>query len=104
MDGVVYFGLSDSSNKTKKYRAFFYDENMNLVKKTDFGALGYEDYTMHRDSSRRSGYIARHSNRGENWEDFTTAGSLSRYILWEYPDLDTAIDRYAERFGLIKID
>ena len=32
-----------------------------------------------------------------------SAGALSRYILWEYPSLTTAINQYAKRFVLKNI-
>ena len=35
-------------------------------KKVLFGAIGYEDYTIHKDPIRKARYIARHKNK-ENW-------------------------------------
>ncbi|MFM7981221.1 MAG: hypothetical protein ACKPKO_18085, partial [Candidatus Fonsibacter sp.] len=35
----------------------------------------------------------------ESWNNPMSAGALSRYILWEYPSLTTAINQYAKRFG-----
>jgi hypothetical protein len=32
---------------------------------------------------KRDAYIARHK-KNENWNDITTAGALSRWILWEH--------------------
>jgi len=68
--------LIASPNKTKKYRAVFSDG-----KTTDFGASGYDDYTITKDKAQRERYLNRHKNN-ENWNNPRSAGSLSRYILW----------------------
>lgn len=86
--------ISKSPNKNKKYRAVF-----SSGKKVDFGANGYSDYTKHKDSERKTRYINRHKSR-ENWNDPTTPGSLSRFILWNKPTLRSSIKDYKERFNL----
>lgn len=73
--------FSKSSNKKNKMMAEFYDENDKKVKTTHFGALGYSDYTIHKNKERRYKYMIRHHKR-EDWEDPTSAGALSLYILW----------------------
>ena len=32
-----------------------------------------------------------------------TVGALSRYILWEYPSLSTAINQYVQRFNFKQV-
>lgn len=83
-----------SPNKTKKFRATFSDGTH-----TDFGATGYEDYTIHKDDKRKSSYIQRHS-RNENWNDYKSAGSLSRWVLWNKTGLRASIMDYKRRFKL----
>ena len=39
-----------------------YDAIINGTKTVSFGAVGYEDYTTHRDNKRQQNYIKRHSN------------------------------------------
>jgi len=78
--------------------AIFYDNNKKKVKTVHFGAIGYQDYTQHKDEFRKARYISRHSN--ENWNDYMTAGSLARYVLWTYTDIDKAIHEYRKKFGL----
>ena len=56
----------------------------------NFGSPSHENYTTHKDPKRRSLYIARHAKR-ENWEDPTTAGFWSRWLLWEEPHLGDAM-------------
>ena len=49
---------------------------------TPFGQKGYSDFTKHKDVTRRGRYLRRHKGMGERWDKPTTAGSLSRWILW----------------------
>lgn len=49
---------------------------------TPFGQKGYSDFTKHKDVTRRQRYLRRHKGMGEHWDRPTTAGSLSRWILW----------------------
>ncbi len=67
-----------SSNPKKKY----------MVKNTEdkwvhFGAIGYEDFTKHKDEKRRENYLTRSANIRGNWRgDPYSANNLSRNILW----------------------
>lgn len=90
--------IKPSKLKTKKFTAIFYD-GKKKVKTTHFGAKGYSDFTIHNDPKRKKLYIDRHRKR-EDFENFMTAGSLSRYILWEKKDLKKSIDFYKKRFNL----
>jgi len=69
------------------------------VKTTHFGAAGMSDYTKHKDKARRQRYINRHQ-ANENWDDYKSAGSLSRYILWNKPTLKASKEDYKRRFNL----
>ena len=59
------------------------------------------DYTIHKDKKRKERYMKRHKVN-ENWNDPTTAGSLSRYILWNKPTLKASIEDYRKRFKIKK--
>ena len=61
----------------------------------NFGSPSHENYTTHKDPKRRELYISRHAKR-ENWEDPTTAGYWSRWLLWEEPHLGDAM-KYLEK-------
>tara|TARA_B100000683_G_scaffold246598_1_gene258336 strand:- start:100 stop:387 length:288 start_codon:yes stop_codon:yes gene_type:complete len=87
-----------STNPKKKYMAIFYDDKKK-VKTTHFGAAGMSDYTKHKDKARRQRYINRHQ-ANENWDDYKSAGSLSRYILWNKPTLKASKEDYKRRFNL----
>jgi len=73
-------------------------------KKVDFGAVGYEDFTMHKDSYRKEKYISRHESR-EDWtkDGKNTAGFWSRWLLWNLPDFMDSVKNIESRFK-IKID
>lgn len=94
---IKLISIKPSPDKHKKYRATFYKDN-NYIH-TDFGAKSYEDYTLHKDIERKKRYIQRHK-ANENWNDPITAGALSRYVLWEYTDLNKAVKEYKKRFNL----
>ena len=87
------------SNSAKKYKAIFY-ENDTKVKTTRFGATGYSDYTIHKDEKRKQRYLDRH-RRNEKWNDYMSAGSLSRFILWgSSTSITENIKSYKKKFNL----
>ena len=62
--------------------AIFYDDEKIPIKTIHFGAESYDDYTVApHDKDKKARYIKRH-RVVENWKDCTTAGALSRYIVW----------------------
>lgn len=95
----MYVSIGKSTRQGKKMVAVFYDEAKKKIKTTHFGASGYEDYTTHGEMQRKMNYIARHKDR-EDWNDYMTSGSLSRWILWNKPTLSESINDYMNRFRL----
>jgi hypothetical protein len=68
-----------SKNKNKKYMIF----NPNTEKWINFGQMGYEDFTKHKDPNRRHNYLTRTANMKGNWKDNPySPNNLSRNILW----------------------
>ena len=90
--------IKKSTNEKKKYMAVFYD-GKKKVKTTHFGAAGMSDYTKHKDPKRKKRYLTRHRKR-EKWDNYMSAGSLSRYILWGEPSLRVSIKKYKNKFNL----
>lgn len=89
--------ITKATDGKHKYQAVF---DINGKKKTTkFGAVGYEDFTKTRDINKREAYLARHKTR-ENWDDPTSAGALSRWILWNEPTLSLSIKDFKKRFKL----
>ena len=99
---LIYIKVS--TNKNKKLMAKFELEN-GRTKTTHFGANGYKDYTIYYKqdpelaNQKRASYIARHKEN-ENWNDPTSAGTLSRFILWEKPTIEASIKYYKNKFKL----
>lgn len=94
--------LKRSTNPKKKYMVTFHwkDAKGKARKKTvHFGASGMEDYTIHKDLDRKKRYIARHSAIS-NFDKYMSAASLSRYVLWNLPDLDSSWEFYLSKFNL----
>jgi hypothetical protein len=86
--------ITRSDRKGKKFVAKFDDGTQ-----THFGAAGYEDFTTTGDEDRKKRYLDRH-RANENWNDYKSAGSLARWILWNKPTLSASIQDYKQRFGL----
>lgn len=87
--------LKPSTRKDKKWMVVFGFEKPFTV---HFGAKGYSDYTIHNNDDIKRRYIARHKVN-ENWNDPYTAGTLSRWILWNKKSIRASFQDYKERFG-----
>ena len=90
--------IKPSTRKDKKFMAIFTDDDKK-VKTTHFGSKGMSDYTINKDKDRKKLYLDRH-RKNENWNSYMTAGSLSRWILWNLPTIKTSIADYKKRFKL----
>lgn len=78
-----YFGknvkLYPSYKKEKKYMIC----NQKTKKWVSFGQVGYQDFTKHKNKTRRKNYLRRTANIIGNWKnDKYSANNLSRNILW----------------------
>ncbi len=95
--------IKPATNGKNKYTAIFEKEDGKKIT-TYFGAKGYKDFTIYSKEGkeiadeRRKAYIARHSK--EDWSSPTKAGTLSRYILWEFSSFDKAVASYRKRFNV----
>ena len=98
---IRYIKLDKSDQDKKKFVATFYDEDKKKIKTTHFGSAGMSDYTINKDDARKELYLNRHKTR-ENWNDFTSAGSLSRFILWNQKTLESSLKYYMNKFNLKK--
>ena len=98
---MVYVELKKATTQGKKYTMIFYDDERRKIKTTSFGAAGMSDYTKHKDDERKQRYLARHS-ANEQWNDYMSAGSLSRWILWHKPTISASYNDYIKKFNLKK--
>ena len=100
---VVLLSVSESTRAGKKLVAVF--DVGGITRSVHFGAASYGDYTAYHAqdpalaAEKRRGYIRRHGAT-EDWTDPTTAGTLSRYVLWELPTIPAAVAAYRRRFGV----
>ena len=90
--------IKKSTKPKKKLMAVFTKEN-GKTKTTHFGAGGMSDFTINKDPKRKELYSKRHK-KNENWDSPMTAGALSRWILWNKPNLKDSINDYKRRFKL----
>ena len=90
--------LSPSTRKGKKYMAIL-KEDSGKIHKIHFGALGYQDYTDHKDETRKSSYISRHRTT-ENWNNPLTPGFWSRWLLWNKPTIFASLMDIKDRYNL----
>jgi hypothetical protein len=91
--------IRKSHNKEKKWDAVFVKPDGREIV-TPFGQKGYSDFTKHKDVTRRARYLRRHKGMGENWNDPTTPGALSRWVLWNKPTLRGSIKDFKRKFSL----
>ena len=91
--------IKKSTNNKKKKMAIFTNSKNNKKKTTHFGANGMSDYTIHHDDERKKRYLNRHKKR-ENWNDCSSAGALSRWILWNKKSLSGSIKDFKSKFNL----
>jgi hypothetical protein len=87
--------LSPSTQDTKKWMVKVDGKTVH------FGAKGYEDFTMHKDTERRERYVNRHQAR-EKWgkDGIATAGFWSRWLLWNKPTIAASIKDIESRFDV----
>lgn len=68
-------------------------------KTVQFGQKGSSTYLDHGDEQLKDAYLARHKVN-EKWDQPTTAGALSRWILWNKKTLSASIADFKRRFKL----
>ena len=84
--------IQKSHRPDKKFKAV-----VNGTKTIPFGQKGYEDFTIHKNETRKQNYISRHKAR-EDWTNPLTPGFYSYYVLWNKPTLRESIDDMNRRF------
>ena len=95
---MVSVKITASDNPKKKLKAVFTKDNGRTTTK-HFGSRGMQDFTITKDKAQRKRYLDRHRKR-ENWNDYMSAGSLSRWILWSGPSRSQNIKDFKKRFNL----
>ena len=68
-----------STRKNKKYMVY----NPKTNKWVHFGSLGYQDYTKHKNKTRRQSYLKRATHIKGDWKnDKYSPNNLAIHILW----------------------
>ena len=71
--------IVESKAKAKKYALIKPDGKL-----VNFGSIDYEDYTKHKNETRRDNYLKRSAGIKSNWKgNKYSANSLSRRLLWD---------------------
>lgn len=97
---MVKMVVEKGTAKNKKLKAIFYDDKGKKIKTSQFGDNRYEDYTMHKDKTRRDKYRSRHKGSLEKGT-YMSPSHLSYYILWgASTNRNTNIKQYKKRFNL----
>jgi hypothetical protein len=89
--------IKQSPLKTKKYTVVVTDGNKQ--KTINFGAKGYEDYTIHKNNERKYRYIDRHK-KNEDWQDPFTAGFWALHTLWNKPTIQGSLNDIKRNFDI----
>jgi len=77
-----------------------FETDAGRTKTTYFGQAGATDFIRSGgDVERKNRYIQRHK-ANENWNDPTSAGALSRYVLWNKTSLRDSIADFKSHFRL----
>lgn len=99
---MVFVQLKKATISGKKYTAVFYDEERKKIKTTHFGQAGANDFTSHGEDAeeRKRLYLERHKK--EDWQDYKSAGSLAKHILWNKPSVSASYNDYLKKFKLSK--
>ena len=70
--------ISLSTKKDKKYMVTTPDDKI-----VHFGQMGYEDFTKHKNKTRRKNYLTRARGIKGNWkQDKYSANNLAIHLLW----------------------
>lgn len=99
-----FLTLQKAEDGNHKMVASFYNKYTGKIKHIKFGAKGYKDYLYYvRYNGKevadihKANYINRHQTR-ESWQNPLTAGTLSKYLLWNKTSLKASLDDYLKVF------
>ena len=76
--------ITKSSKPDKRLSAQFGNKTVH------FGAKGGSAYIDHKDPKTKANWEKRHKVR-ENWQDYDTAGALSKHLLWNKTSLASSV-------------
>ena len=89
--------ITPSKKSDKKF-----DAVIDGKKTVSFGSSKHSDFTKHGSEARKQRYLDRHKAR-ENWNDPTTAGALSKHVLWNKPSIAASVKDMDKQFKNYRI-
>lgn len=90
--------VESAADGKHRYKAVFLQDNGRTLT-TRFGDPNLDNYTIHKNPERKRLYLLRH-RANENWNDPTSAGALSRWLLWDTTSFRENVRRFKNRFNV----
>ena len=90
--------IKRSTRNDKRYQAIFTDSNNNTTT-IHFGYDRGSTFIDHNNEDKKKAWIARHKIRGD-FNNYKSASSLAKHILWNKPTLTASINDYKKKFNL----
>ena len=94
----MQYHLYKSSKPDKKYMVKFLNQATKKINTIHFGATGYTDFTISKDTQKKESYIARH--RYDNIDNPNYAGFYALNLLWNKPTLQASINDTNRRYSI----
>lgn len=94
----MIYHLYRSTNRSKKYMVEFINPISNRLKTIHFGAAGYTDFLLSKDTQKKENYIARHRHDNSNNPNY--AGFYALHLLWNKPTLRASIADTNRRYRI----
>tara|TARA_R110000765_G_scaffold382844_1_gene474092 strand:- start:497 stop:787 length:291 start_codon:yes stop_codon:yes gene_type:complete len=95
---VKLISVKRTPGERKEFKAAFILNN-GREKLVRFGTSSNFVTNNKKTPADRLAYIARH-RKNENWNNYMTPGSLSRWLLWEDRSLNTNVRNFRKRFKI----
>lgn len=93
---IEFYGIAPTNDNKHKYTALF--KINNKYKTVNFGKFNSPDFTSHKCIELKEKHIERYYNK--IYDNPLKKGTLTKYILWNLPDLDESIEDYKKSFSL----
>jgi hypothetical protein len=95
----MFIKLEKSNVSDKLFKMVFYNSDKNKIKTVHFGYKYGSQFIDHKNEDIKKNYIKRHQVR-EDFNNYMSAGSLSRWILWNKETLKDSLNDYMKKFNL----
>lgn len=95
---VKLISVKRTPGERKEFKAAFILNN-GREKLVRFGTSSNFVTNPKKTPADRLAYLARH-RKNENWTNYMTPGSLSRWLLWEDRSLNTNVRNFRKRFKI----